>query len=325
MSKTVAIIDLDTPIFKAAVSHQTDKVKVTHTKTGIQKEFKNKTEFKDLLKSKDKLIKLPEYTIEAFVESVQPLHFAIKALKNNIDSINDALWTDEVIYVMSGKNNFRDDLPLPTKYKSNRPQIRPVLLKEIQKFAWKHYNAVVANGKEADDLQIYLGYEELSKGNTPVVVAVDKDAKAYSGLSLYNPDKPQLGTLVIPDVGEVYLDSKGEIRALGMMQYGVQCLLGDSCDGFRPTDLCKVKFGNVSAYKALKDCKTEKEILEVVVGFYKKWYPVEFEYTCWQGKVHSSNWLGMLQLYHRCCRMQETENDPLDVKEFFKSYGVSLD
>ena len=111
---------------------------------------------------------------------------------------------------------------------------------------------------------------------------------------------------------------KGKVRANGMKQYGPQMLVGDSVDGFKPTELCRVKFGEKSAMKLLEPCKTEKEVLEVVVSKYKEWYPESFEYTAWNGDRVESDWKHILNIYHCCCRMKETKDDPLIAYDFYK-------
>jgi len=227
--------------------------------------------------------------------------------------------------MMSGKTNFRNDLSLPTKYKSNRTALRTLLLKQLQTFAWKKYNAVVTQNEEPDDMQVWMGYEILKRGDIPVIVTGDKDSKAYSGLSLFNPDKPEEGVIIIPDLGSIWEDEKGKVRALGMKQYALQQLIGDTIDGFKPTELCGVKFGEKSALKLLEPCKTEKEVLEVVVSKFREWYPNPFDYTAWDGKKIQSDWKHMLNLYHACCRMKETKDDPLIAYDFYKRYGVVLD
>ena len=114
MSKVIAIIDLDTPVYKAAAAVEERGIIVTHSPTGIQKSFSTRTEFKDLLKSKDKIDKLSEYEIEDTQEA-EPSENAFHILNNHIKFILDSFWCDEVIYMISGKTNFRSDLPLPTK------------------------------------------------------------------------------------------------------------------------------------------------------------------------------------------------------------------
>jgi len=63
MSKRILLLDLDTPIFASSAVSETKSVLVTHQPTGKQKVFKNRKEFKELLKQKEKLAKLSEYSI----------------------------------------------------------------------------------------------------------------------------------------------------------------------------------------------------------------------------------------------------------------------
>lgn len=323
MSKTIALFDLDTPIYKAAAACEQRTIEVTHTPTGATRVFKNRTEFKELLKSKDKLQLIEQYKIEDQQEA-EPLSHAIKLLKSQVEGTLDCIWPDHTVYMLSGPKNFRNDLPLPSPYKGTRSPIRPLLLKELRQYAKKQFNALQSDMEECDDTQVWMGYEELAKGNKPVLIASDKDAKAYSGLFLFNPDKPQEGLNEIPALGEIFIDDKNKVRANGMMQYGLQMTIGDRIDSYAPTEICGVKFGEKSAYKLLKDCKTEQEILGVVQKQYKLWYSSEFTYTDCHGSIRESNWLGMMQLYHSCVRMKETKNDKLNVSEFFSKYGVEL-
>ncbi len=323
MNKRIALLDLDTPVFKAAAVSEHKSVLVTHERTGIQKSFSNRTEFKNTLKEKGKLDRVDEYSITD-VQEPEPIENALHILNTHVDNIIESIWPDEVIFMISGKSNFRNDLPLPTRYKSNRTSARPLLLKQVQKYAWKKYNALIPDNCECDDMQVYMGYDILKQGDTPIIVSTDKDSKAYSGLHLYNPDHPDDGVIEIPDLGNIGIDSSGKVRATGMLQYGLQQLIGDAIDGFKPTELCNVRFGEISALNLLEHCKTEKEVLEVIVQKYKEWYPEDFTYTAWNGKTIESNWQHMLNLYFSCCRMKGTKDDPLIAFDFYKRHGVNL-
>jgi hypothetical protein len=323
MNKTIALFDLDTPIYEAcAVCEQRD-ILVTHTLSSKTKVFKNRTEFKEMLTEKNKLDKIQEYTIEDR-QQAEPLSHAVKILKNKIEQVHEYVWQDETEFLISGKDNFRSSLPLPTKYKSTRSTVRPLLLSELRKYAHKHYGALMTVMEEPDDTQIWRGYEELQKGNKPVIIATDKDSKSYSKLFLFNPSHPEKGVIQIPDVGTIEVDSKNKVRAIGMKQYGLQMLIGDITDAFKPTELCKVKFGEKSALKLLQDLTTEQEILEVVVQKYKEWYPSEFTYTSWDGTTVESSYKHMLHLYHCCVRMKEHKTQLPNFESFCTKYGVNL-
>ena len=323
--KTVAIIDLDTPCYAAAAVCDNKSILVKHNPTGKEKIFKNRTEFKELIKSKSAKYNLEDYSITD-IQEPEPVENACHIVKTGINRILEDIDPDEVIFVISGSSNFRDNLALPSKYKSNRQDmIRPVLLQDVREFAKNKYKPFVAQNEEADDMQVYMGYDALSNGYKPVLVTIDKDVLAYSGLYVYNQDKPEVGIQEIPKFGYLEIDSKNKVRGKGFLWYCFQQLNGDITDGYKPTDLAGIKFGEKSAYKLLTDCKNEQEALSVVVDAYRRWYPSDFIYVDWQGVTHGASYESILDMYFKCCRMKSHEFDELDSVDFFtRKYGVKV-
>jgi hypothetical protein len=323
MTKTVLLIDLDTPIFAASAVSEQRSVIVTHIPTGKQKIFKTRTEFKDSMKAKNKEINQADYSFEDKQEP-EAIENACHTLKMMIKGIEEEVQADEVLYFVSGKDNFRDKLELPIKYKSSRSNVlRPLLLKDVRQFAINKFKPEVCDFEEADDRIIYRAYDEIQKGNKAIVVTIDKDAKAYCGIYIFNQDHRELGVNEIPQLGSLIVDEKNKVRGDGFLWYAFQHLNGDMTDCYKPTDLCKVKFGEKSAYKLLKDCKSEKEALEVVIKQFKTWYPEAVTYTDWSGKEHTKDHIQIADLYFKCCRMKSNEFDDLDFVEFCKQYGVT--
>lgn len=324
MSKRIALIDLDTPCYSSAAVCEERSVLVTHVPSQKTKVFKTRTEFKDRLKELDRFDKLEEYTFLDQQEP-QPIENACQVLKTVIGKIEEAVQADHVMTFIGGKENFRDYLPLPTKYKSSRADtLRPLLLKQVREFAINKFKAEVCNYDEADDRIIYRAYELSDKGHTPIVVTIDKDALAYSGLLLFNQDKPEDGIIKIPNLGSLWVDDKDKVRGNGFIWYCFQMIVGDPTDSYKPTELCGVKFGEKSAYKLLKDCKTEYEALTKVIEQYKVWYPNPVEYKAWDGRIYTKDYIDLMQLYHRCVRMKAHEYDELIFHDFCLNYGVQL-
>jgi hypothetical protein len=322
MNKRILILDLDTPCFAAAAVAEDRSVLVTHVPTGIQKSFKTRTEFKEVLKAKQREDKLSEYSYED-VQVAEPIENACHTLKSMINNYCEALDYEDIQYFISGSNNFRDSLPLPTKYKSSRTgTIRPLLLSDVKKFATAKYKATVCHGEEPDDAIIYTAYDLQRQGYEPILISIDKDSLAYSGLSIYNQDKPEQGIVKIPELGSLWIDDKGKVRGNGFMWYGLQHLLGDKTDSFNPAELAKVKYGEKSAYKLIYECKFEEEVLEKILWQYKKWYPQAVTYIAWNGLVHTADYLVIADLYFKCCRMKTDEFDDLDFMKFLDKYGV---
>ena len=324
MSKTIVIYDGDILSYRASAVIETRTVVVTHEPTQKQKVFKNRTDFKNSMKIQEKLYNALEYTFVDKQES-QPISNCIAIMKHQIENINDSLFADEHLICLSGVSNFRDTLPLPSKYKGSRVGLmRPVHLKGAKTYLKRNYPSQIAVMDEADDVQIYKGYEYLEKGYTVILATIDKDSFSYSGLNLYDftADNPKVE--LIP-FGVGYLEDTGKkITGRGLLWYCFQMIRGDTGDDYLPYELTGLKFGEKGAYKVLSDCKTEKEALTAVVNQYKLWYPSDFTYTTWDGVTTKSNWKHMLNLYHSCVRMKETSDDLVVAYYFYKKHGVNL-
>jgi hypothetical protein len=323
MSKVIAIYDGDILAFRASAAVEKRTVKVTHISSDKSKVFDTRTQFKDFLKDKGKEYIKEDYTFEDLQEA-EPIANCLSILKNQIEKINDTLFADEFIIGVGGKGNFRDSLPLPKKYKGNREGgIKPIHLDAAKKYLIKYHNAIVVNKHEVDDLLIYRGYEYLDKGYIPIIVGVDKDSYSHSGLTMYNftHENPELE--LIPELGELR-EVKSGIKGTGLKFLAYQWICSDPVDNYCAYDLSSIKFGPKSAYKVLKDCKDEKEVIEAVINQFKTFYPEPFKYKDWQGIEHDSDWKGMMQLYYQCCQMMRTKDDKLDSKEFISKYNKEV-
>jgi len=323
-SSVSLIVDLDTPCYIAAAVVETRSVIVTHNPTGIKKEFSTKTDFKNLLKSKNKLDRLEEYSFEDR-QVTEDVFNACQILKSHINKVIEYVSPDTVHYMISGNNNFRNALEYPKQYKSNRVNvIKPLLLHEVQNYARNKYKPEVVNGFEPDDLQVIIGYEELRRGNKPIMLLYEKDGLAYSGLYVYNPNKED-GIFEIPKLGSLYLDSKGKLRGNGFLWYAAQVTMGDPVDLIKPTCLSSARFGEKSAFKEFKDCSSEQEALERIISLYKKWYPSPVTYICWDGRVLTKNWVEIYDMMHKGVRMKVSRDDDLCVLKFCKERGIEIE
>lgn len=324
-SEIVLLIDGDVLAYRAAAVAEKREVQVVHKPTGVVKLFKNRTEFKDLLKSKEIEFVADNYEI---TDKVEPLELSIATgiVKRQINELKDKLFADRCKIFVSGKDNFRDSLPLPKKYKGNRAEmIRPVHLRDTKLYMVKNHKAKICNYAEADDFLIIAGYEELNKGNIPILVTVDKDANAYSNLSVYDFTQENPEVILLPEFGSLWNTGK-KIAGNGFIWFCYQWLIGDGTDFFSPLDLTdNLRFGEKAAFKALKDCTTKEEAVKVVVDHYKKWYPTEFEYTAWNGEIIKSNYKHMLQLYFYCCGMKTHKEDDLNIYKKLEKEGINAE
>jgi hypothetical protein len=322
--KVIVIYDADILSYRAAAAIETRSIKVLHNTSGRVKTFKHRTEFKDFLKQKSYEYVPSEYTITD-MQDAEDISHALQIMKNQILTINELLEADKHLLFISGKDNFRDSLPLPTKYKSNRRDlIRPIHLATCKDYLVNAQNAVVINGSEPDDRVIQVGYSHLEKGYKVIIASSDKDAFAYSGLYIYNHtvDKPEVK--LIPELGYLKPDSKGKVRGMGFLWFCLQFLVGDSTDCFNPTELCKKKYGEKSAYKLLKDCTTEREALILCLHQYKEWYPSSITFNDWSGKEQTMDYIEIMDMYFKCCRMLTSLDDKLSVVDFYNKYDIDV-
>ena len=323
--KRVVLVDSDILIYRVAAACEVRSVEIKHNKTGRVKVFKNKTAFKDFLKEKEFEYVQDDYTFTDLQQVNEDMSWQF-ILNNQIKSFKETLWGDELIFLISGKGNFRDELPLPKKYKGNRDDMpKPLLRQDCKEYLKGKYKAVVIDGEEVDDAVIWMGYEYLAKGYEVIIVTTDKDANAYSGLKLYNytADKPEI--VEIPDLGSLWLDDKGKVRGLGFLWYCLQHLCADKTDGMNVGDLTGVKYGERSAYNLLKDCKSEHEALGLVITKYKEWFGAGLkDYTDYLGNKREINWLSAADLYFKGIRMREEKGALPDFKSFAAKWRHTL-
>ena len=83
------------------------------------------------------------------------------------------------------------------------------------------------------------------------------------------------------------------------------------------------KFGEKSAWNIMKDCKTDKEALQVVYNKYKEWYPSPVTYTAWNGVQYTVNYVENLQMIVDCAHMQRTgPEDRVAIENVLDKLGV---
>lgn len=323
MNKTIVIYDGDALAFRASAVLDHRSVLVKHLPSGRTKVFKTRTELKDLLVSKGLEFKDKDYEFTD-QQNAESLINVCKILKNQILRTNTKLNASEYLVCLSGKENFRDSLPLPSKYKGQREGVmRPIHLKAAKSFLWRNHPSLLADNREADDDLIIKGYEYLNKGYTPILVSQDKDAFSASGLTLYDFTQKEPVTELVPDFGSLW-DTGKKITGRGFIWLMFQMVSGDAADNWKPSEIAGVKYGEKSAYKLLKDCTSKEEALSKVITQYKKWYPETIEYIDWEGCKVVADYRDIFSIYFKCARMMQHETDTLIAEEFCSRHGVQL-
>ena len=325
MKKTTLLVDGDIIAYRAAAAAEKKTVKVIH-KSGQSKVFKTRTEFKKFLEGRNQSERIVEYEFEDQTE-VDPIEYVLNTVKVMLSKLDTITFADKREVYISGKENFRTNLLLPTKYKANRDDaVRPKHLEAAKQYLLDHQDGIKAVKIEADDILNIRAYEEIEKGNIAIIGSNDKDTYQSEGVFMFDFTKENPTLFEIPVVGElrkVNTQYKGE----GLKFFAHQLLAGDVADCYCPYYLAKKHFGVVygaaSAYKDIKDLDFQDEILSKVVERYKEWYPEPFDYTAWDGtEVKGATWETMLDLYFRAAYMKRSWTDPSNWKQFFAERGV---
>ena len=320
MVKRVLILDGDSIAFRCSAVGEQRSVVVTHLPTGIQKSFKHRTAFKEHMALKGKRV-TQDYEISDHQEP-EPLDFVLSTVKNHINRIVDEVKPDELKIFTGEVNNFRLSLALPSKYKGQRTGVRPVHLKAAKEYIAKKYNAPMAVGYEVDDLCSITAYDAIRQGKEALMYFYEKDQYQLDGVTLVY-DTDTFKKEVVPELGELRLEGN-TVKGLGLKFLAYQWICSDPVDNYCAYEISNVRFGAKSAYNLLKGCKTEQEVLIAVKNQFQKFYPDIIEYTAWDGIKYEADWLSMLRMYYKACRMMRSRDDRLEAVDLFERYGVEL-
>ncbi len=316
VKKPICVIDGDILAFKASAANEVRSIKALHKPSQRSKIFKHRTELKELIGDK--------FPFEDFeitdVQECEDVSHALHTVKQMIKNICEVCGTDKFEIYLSGKDNFRDELELPQKYKGNREGLMiPLQLKEVKRYLVDVQGALIVQG-EADDKISMRQWEGLKAKQKVIGCSTDKDSMGTDGY-IYNWDKMDKPTLV-KGLGELYLDSKSKVRGHGSKWKYLQWLVGDQIDGLNPCYLAKIKFGEKSAYKILKDLETDRDCWQTVHDLYKSWYPKEVTYVDQCGREVTKDYLGLAQVYWDGIHMLRWEGDFVDIRGVMQKMGI---
>lgn len=323
MTERVLLIDGDILVYRNSAAIEERTILVTHLQSGRQKSFKNRTAFKDFLQEKEYPYVPEKYHIED-VQNAEHVSIAFKIIDKLVSDLNDFTWADRYeIWLGQSGHTFRHYLPLPSPYKANRGDlIKPIHLDACKSYINKKYNARTTEAiLETDDMLTIRCYEELAKGNFPIMATIDKDSAQTQGVAILNFTDEKWELPVMPSVGEVF-KHKTTYKGTGLKFLAYQALAGDPTDTYCPYELSAIPYGPAKAVKALASASTEKEILEVIVSEYKRMYPSPVRFTSVQKQEVVADWKMMLDMYWKCAYMKRSKDDPSDFWEFANQYGV---
>lgn len=321
----VLIIDGDLIAYRFAAAGEQRSICAKHIKSKKERIFKTRTAFKEYLAEANYAYVPEDYEIED-IQTVGDAAFTMSTISKFIDKLVEFTWADKVeIYLGSGKT-FRHKLPLPSGYKNNREDnLRPLLLNDTRAYMVKKFGAVILKDIdiEVDDWVTVRSYEELEKGNEPILVSNDKDAQQSQGIRVLNWQKDPWELKLIPTLGTLYKD-KATIKGDGLKFLAYQTLAGDTADTYCGYELSELKYGPTKAMNALLPATTEQEVLLTMVSEFQRLYPKEVEFTDAHGVNQKLSWKDLMLMYWKCAYMKRSRDDDSDLVAFAKKLGVEI-
>jgi len=217
--------------------------------------------------------------LESSIE-VEPVNNALHSAKLTIERIKDVMRAKHVRIHLSGSYNWREDVATLAPYKGNRwspvrvqtertgrwaawidrnfdrikHQPRPVLFPELTEYLTKYHGAKIYKRVEADDAMGINAYKAWAEGREGGIATIDKDLDMIPGEHYNFADATKGLYYVEPDVADTL--------------FFQQMLTGDSTDNIPGLPGVGKAFGA----KLLDDCKTNQEMLDIVMSLYYTYY-----------------------------------------------------
>ncbi len=343
-----AIIDIDYVKYSVASVAEEVVIKAVYKhKKGVEKEFKNKTEFWgrgkaiggwlgeqnaereekglepfskddfDIVQVQRRKVELDKDGNELTEEQANAnLMYSVKAM---IDSALKNSGATDFIAVLGKGESFRVGASTLMEYKGNRKDtLRPLMMDSIVEYIEFKYEPEVVRGIEADDKVVMLSYNQPSC----FVVGVDKDMYSQP-VKVFNPNRPEEGIIDCNCLGELRLDGSGKVRGYGRKHLLYQMISQDTADNYKFNCASAVKWGEKSAYKALVDCNTDQECWDAVMEVAEKLYPEPISYKTWRGAtVHIDKWYVLCEMFNMA-RMKTSDNDFTTLYDWLDECGIN--
>lgn len=341
MQFKTAVWDLDYIRYAVGFASEKRNILVVNKQSGDESVYPSRTAFygrgkakdggvlAEINKSRDTPL-LPD-DFEIFDQQVaEPIEFCLHSAKQKIESVNKILGVKNMIGYHGVGSSFRLEASTVLGYKMNRENtLKPIHLEEITEYLVKKYKSIPCTHLEADDWCIISSINDKSA----VVVTHDKDVRGCAVYS-FNPAKPELEVVDGRGFGSLWVEekvnSKGKVektvRGIGRMFFYFQLASSDPVDNYYANAASPLKWGDMSAYNALKDCTNDKEALAAVAGVYKHLYEKPYTVKGWrEGSILNVDWKYMLSENFCMARMLRTPDEKLTAGEVFTKFGLWKD
>lgn len=316
----VLVIDADIASFK--VSAVSDDRVIVVKKNSTTKEFKNRTEFKKLCKKKG--WDYSSFEITDLLKPV-PIENCLGVLKRAVKNAMERTGATHCELYIGGSGNFRDQLPLPEKYKGSRTGgVRPTYLTDCKDYLIKYKGAKRIKGRECDDFVQQRMFELNQQGTDSILYSNDKDARTEwrYPITIYNPDKDDIVTYK-DGLGELWIQDDKHLKGSGLKWLISQSMIvGDATDNYLPRYFFNKQYGAKTWYKDVCDIEDTKEFLQFTVNKFKSLVGDEVTYIDWTGVQHNKTWLEVSEMYFSAAYMRVYSEDETTLEGLLKEWGV---
>lgn len=333
-----AHIDLDAFKYGLASVGEKRSIVAVNKKTGVEKEFDNRTAFWGHYKKRSGgwLAELNAMKASIGEEPLSPDDFEIhdkqelkgepianifNSVKQSIDSAIKASGADKVEFYIGEGDSFRVEKSTILEYKGNRKDVvKPLLFNEVVEYMKKKYKPNIITGIECDDAINIAAYGK------PDHFCIVEDKDAYgAGSNVFNILNPEEGIVKTNCFGKLWISDNGrskKVRGYGrMFKLWQVCGLDDS-DNYRANCASDKRWGEISSYEALKDCKDDKELFQAAYNVFQSLYPEPKTITGWKGDEIEIDALYVFQECWNMAHMLRWENDEVDVADVLRRLGI---
>lgn len=212
---------------------------------------------------------------------IRPFEFVAQLFDEKVKQICDAVWaTEPPRLYLTGKGNFRDAIATLKPYKGTRKSEKPFHFKNLTAYILAHYDVVVAQGMEADDLMCIDQTTQLNKGLTDTVICTrDKDLRQCPGMHYGWECGNQAGFPFshVDELGWVKehrkVDKEGKeyvakVSGVGLKFFYAQLVMGDAVDNIPGLPGA----GPAKAYEVTHAAESEEELHNNVYALYVQKY-----------------------------------------------------
>lgn len=325
---TTIILDADYIKFAVAAVCEKRTILVTHKQSGRQKEFNNRTEFWGRGAKKDggwlaetNIGKTSpwfpnDFDIEDRQTITEPLENCLHSAKLMVEGVCKTFDTKKYKLFLGKGDSFRVGLSTIIKYKGNRDDsLRPLLLPDVEEYLVKKFKAEIVTHLEADDRCVMECY----KKDDHILVGVDKDY-AGSPVLWHNPNHPEWGVQDGNSIGELWLDDKKKVRGRGRLFMYFQIASSDKIDNYAANSASDIKWGEMSAYKELVDCNSDKKAFQKMSKIYRNLYPEPKVITGWRGDEFEIDWKYVLNENFNMAKMIRFEGDSVNCYDLLNTF-----